>query len=74
MLQKRHSAYPRHANLVKQTVNARFKAIIADIASRWKAGKVWLNLWESITMFSNIFISMVKVGELSGNLDKSLNI
>ncbi len=59
--------------LVKQTVNARFKAIIADIASQVESGK---SLAESLgkynNIFSNIFISMVKVGELSGNLDKSL--
>lgn len=59
--------------LVKQTVNFRFKAVIADIASQVEGGR---SLAEALgkydKIFSNIFISMVKVGELSGNLDKSL--
>lgn len=58
---------------VKQTQNPRFKEILADIAGLVEAGK---SLGESLekhkNIFSNIFISMVKVGELSGNLDKSL--
>lgn len=59
--------------LVNQTQNARFKGVIADIASQVESGK---GLGEALekhnTIFSNIFISMVKVGELSGNLEKSL--
>ena len=59
--------------LVKQTTNPRFNAIIRDIASNVESGK---SLAEALSkhsnVFSNIFISMVKVGELSGNLDKSL--
>jgi type IV pilus assembly protein PilC len=59
--------------LVKQTKNPKFNAIISDIASQVESGK---QLAEALSkhnkIFSNIFISMVKVGELSGNLDKSL--
>jgi len=59
--------------LVKQTKNERFKAIIADINQQVETGK---SLAEALSrhsnIFSNIFISMVKVGEMSGSLDKSL--
>ncbi|MCL5666534.1 MAG: type II secretion system F family protein [Patescibacteria group bacterium] len=59
--------------LVKQTKNARYKGILADIANQVESGK---SLGEAMAkypaVFSNIFVSMVKVGELSGNLDKSL--
>ena len=59
--------------LVKQTKNARMKVILIDIYSQVEAGK---SLAESLdkypNVFSNIFISMIKVGEMSGNLDASL--
>ncbi len=59
--------------LVKQTKNVRLNAIIVDIAAQVEGGK---SLGEALSrhenVFSNIFISMVKVGEMSGNLDKSL--
>ena len=59
--------------LVKQTKNERFKNILMDIYSQVQGGK---GLSESLSkypnVFSSIFFSMIKVGELSGNLDKSL--
>ena len=59
--------------LAKQTKNPRFHRIIEDIYSQVEQGK---GLGEALdkypNVFSNIFISMIKVGELSGNLDKSL--
>lgn len=59
--------------LVKQTKNVRMNAVITDIAAQVEAGK---SLAESLSrhpkVFAGIFISMVKVGELSGSLDKSL--
>lgn len=58
---------------VKQTKNPKFKNILADIAQQVESGK---GLGEAISkyphIFSNIFVSMVKVGEISGNLEKSL--
>ncbi len=58
---------------VKQTKNIKFKNIITDIHNMVQQGK---GLSEALQkyprVFSNIFHSMVKVGELSGNLDKSL--
>jgi type IV pilus assembly protein PilC len=59
--------------LTNQTTNSRFKNILTDIASQVEEGK---NLGEALekhaNVFSNIFVSMVKVGELGGNLEKSL--
>jgi len=59
--------------LTKQTKNAKFKNISADIYKQVEQGKT---LGEAMARhpdaFSNIVVSMVKVGELSGNLEKSL--
>ncbi len=59
--------------LVKQTQNVRFKNICADIYSQVQGGKGLSEAMEKYPdVFTNIFVSMVKVGEISGNLDKSL--
>lgn len=59
--------------LVKQTQNLRFKSIITDISGQVESGKGLSEALEKYpSVFPNIFVSMVKVGELSGNLDKSL--
>jgi len=59
--------------LVKQSSNMRFKAILSDIAAQVEGGKSLAEaLGKHDKIFSGIFISMVKVGELSGSLDKSL--
>jgi type II secretory pathway component PulF len=59
--------------LAKQTRNKRFQTVLNDIYSQVESGK---GLGEALgkypNVFSNIFISMIKVGELAGNLDKSL--
>ena len=59
--------------LVKQTKNGRFQTIVTDIHNQVEQGK---GLSEALgkypKVFSNLVISMIKVGELSGNLDKSL--
>jgi type IV pilus assembly protein PilC len=58
---------------VKQAKSAKMKKILTDIYSQVEAGK---GLSEALgkypKIFSNIFLSMIKVGEMSGNLDKSL--
>ncbi len=58
---------------VKQTKNLRFKSILTDIYNQVESGK---GLSEALgkypSVFSNIVLSMIKVGEISGNLDKSL--
>ncbi len=60
--------------LGRQTQNVRFRGIIADVHSQVESGKP---LGEAMAkypgVFSDIFVSMVKVGELSGNLEKSLD-
>ncbi|MDR3642661.1 MAG: type II secretion system F family protein [Candidatus Doudnabacteria bacterium] len=59
--------------LVKQTTNPKFKSILADVGTQVEQGK---SLGEALSKYPGVFpgiaVSMVKVGELSGNLDKSL--
>jgi type IV pilus assembly protein PilC len=65
---------PRAMRIIaKQTNNKRFKNTITTMAGDVEAGK---SLHESMAaypkIFSHIFVSMVEVGEISGNLEKSL--
>lgn len=57
----------------QQTKNPKFKKVAEALASGVEAGK---SLHEAMAefpqVFSYIFISMIKVGEVSGSLDKSL--
>lgn len=57
----------------KQTKNPRFRVILSDVYNQVQSGK---GLSEALALypkvFSNIVITMIKVGEISGNLDKSL--
>lgn len=67
-------AAPRALKIIaKQTKNPKFKQILEDIASGVESGK---SLHESMEpypkVFSHIFVSMIKVGEVSGNLEKAL--
>lgn len=59
--------------LAKQTKNKKFKVVLDTIATDVESGK---SLHEALdkypNVFSHIFVSMVKVGEISGNLEKSL--
>lgn len=59
--------------LVKQTRNFRMKNILTDVAAQVESGK---SIAEALSkyprVFSPIFINMVKVGELSGKLNESL--
>jgi type IV pilus assembly protein PilC len=59
--------------IVKQTKNQKFKNILLEVYNQVEQGK---GLSEALEKFANIFppivISMVKVGEVSGSLDKSL--
>jgi type IV pilus assembly protein PilC len=59
--------------LVKQTHNAKFKDILSDVYSQVQQGK---SLAEALSKYPNVFpnivTSMIKIGEMSGNLDKSL--
>lgn len=59
--------------LSRQTKNARFKKILLDIHKQVESGQQMAEaLGKYPTVFSNIFISMIQIGELSGNLEKSL--
>ncbi len=65
---------PRALRIIaKQTSNKKFKNVITIMAGDVEAGK---SLHEVIAdypkIFSHIFISMVEVGEMSGNLEKAL--
>lgn len=65
---------PRAMRIIaKQTANKKFKGVINTMAGNVEAGK---SLHDTIAaypkIFSHIFVSMVEVGELSGNLEKSL--
>lgn len=65
---------PRAMRIIaKQTGNKKFKTTISKMAGDVEAGK---SLHETMgaypRIFSHIFVSMVEVGELSGNLEKSL--
>ncbi len=59
--------------LAKQTKNKKFQMVLVDLAAQVEAGK---SLHEAMALypkiFSNIFVSMIKVGEISGNLEQSL--
>jgi type IV pilus assembly protein PilC len=59
--------------LVKQTKNRKLQNILTDVYNQVEQGK---GLSEALgkypSVFSNIFFSMIRVGEVSGNLDKSL--
>jgi type IV pilus assembly protein PilC len=67
-------AAPRALKIIaKQTKNKKFQDCVSDVAHQVESGK---SLHEALEMypkiFSHIFVSMIKVGELSGNLEKSL--
>ncbi|MCL5775277.1 MAG: type II secretion system F family protein [Patescibacteria group bacterium] len=59
--------------IVRQMKNPRMKEVMGDIYNQVQSGK---GLAEAIAaypkIFSNIFVSMIRVGDMSGNLEKSL--
>jgi type IV pilus assembly protein PilC len=59
--------------LVKQTRNKKFQEVLGEVYTQVQQGKGLSEALEKYPqIFPNIIISMIKVGELSGNLDKSL--
>jgi type IV pilus assembly protein PilC len=59
--------------LIKQIKNSKLKAVMAGVYNQVQAGKSLSDaMAEHPEIFSNIFISMVRVGDMSGNLEKSL--
>lgn len=74
LLLKSGVSAPRAMRIIaKQTNNGKFKAILDGLAGSVESGK---SLHEAMAaypkVFSHIFLSMVEVGELSGNLETSL--
>jgi type IV pilus assembly protein PilC len=74
LLLKSGVAAPRAIRIIaKQTANKKFLGILNSLAGDVESGK---SLHESMAIFPNIFshifVSMIEVGELSGNLEKSL--
>jgi general secretion pathway protein F len=65
---------PRALRIIgKQTRAKRLQAVIFELSSQVEAGKALHEAMENYPkVFSHIFISMIKVGEMSGNLEKSL--
>ncbi len=59
--------------LVKQSRNLKMRNVMTQIFNQVQAGKGLPDaMAEFPTVFSNIFVSMVRVGDMSGNLEKSL--
>lgn len=67
-------AAPRALKIIaKQTKNKKFQAIVENLAGSVESGKPLYEAMQSYPkVFSYIFVSMIKVGEIAGNLDKSL--
>lgn len=67
-------AVPRALRIItKQSRNHKFKGILENMANSVEAGKALHEaLGEYPKIFSHIFVSMVKVGEMSGDLEQSL--
>ncbi|HYE22062.1 MAG TPA: type II secretion system F family protein [Verrucomicrobiae bacterium] len=60
--------------LAEQVENKKFGAIIANITKQVESGTALADaLGKYPNVFSPIFVSMVRVGEISGNLEQSLN-
>lgn len=60
--------------ITSQNKNKKFQSVLQDIAAQVESGTpVNVAMSKYPNIFSNIFVSMVKVGEVSGNLDKSLS-
>ncbi|UCD14986.1 MAG: type II secretion system F family protein [Candidatus Omnitrophota bacterium] len=58
----------------EQTVNKRFKAILEDISQSVQSGRSFSeSLSKHPKVFSELFVSMVEVGETGGMLDKVLD-
>lgn len=74
LLLKSGVAAPRALRIIaKQTGNRKFRAIVDSLANDVETGKsLHEAMGEYPKVFSHIFLSMIEVGELSGNLEQSL--
>jgi type IV pilus assembly protein PilC len=62
-------------NLAEQTTNKKFNKILLDVYEEIQAGKALSEgMAKYPSVFNELFINMVKVGEIAGNLDEVLKI
>ncbi len=75
VMMKSGIAAPRALKIIaKQTKHKKFRKVLEDLATGVESGKSLHEVMERYPkIFSRIFVSMVKVGELSGNLEKALD-
>ncbi len=60
--------------LEKQTANPYFKEILKDVSSEVESGTLLSKAFANHPkVFSHFFVSMIKAGEVSGNLENTLN-
>lgn len=59
---------------VRQVSNPRFKKIIEAVADRIKSGKTFSDALAEHTIFSPLFLAMVRAGEESGSLPNALSL
>ncbi len=74
LLLKSGVSAPRAMRIIaKQTGNGKFRSVLETMSGNVESGK---SMHEAMAahpkIFSHIFLSMIEVGELSGNLEKSL--
>lgn len=60
-------------NILKSQSNKKIKAIFNKVTNHIQKGNSITESFQETNSFSNFFISMVKAGEISGNLDKVMN-
>jgi len=59
------------AGLQESTVNLRFKQVLADVRARLESGiELSLCLAQQSTVFDAFYVSMVRVGEMTGRMDE----
>lgn len=62
-------------NLANQTTNKNFKKVLHEVYEEMQAGKTLSEgLGKFPSVFNELFVNMVKVGETAGNLDEVLKI
>lgn len=59
--------------LIEETENLRLRRILADVARSLEAGSSLSQALEQQSIFSNLFVSLVRAGEMSGRLNETLS-
>lgn len=60
-------------NILKSQSNKKIKTIFNKVTNHIQKGNSITESFQETNSFSNFFISMIKAGEISGNLDKVMN-